>query len=669
MTGAWWAAAPAMLVSAAILLVPGLIATAPLRLAWVARIALSSAISIACIGIAGVAFSLFGVFFAAWQVVLVALVLGVVAWLIRGWVPDAPRERVRWWWLASAWVLSALLIAVVAFWGVASPEQFSQTYDNVFHLGAISHILAGGDASSLTLRTLIEPQRAWAPYPSAWHSLVALNVQLCGVSVPVAVNATWIAVCATVWLPGVAWLAQLIARPFESGRVALIALPLGTAFGAMPYALLSWGTLYPTFLATALVPAAIAIPVAVWPPRFRVRVGRAVLAGAAGLAAVLAAIVFAQPRVLATWAVMMAPFVLYFAWRAYRPAWRAGGRHRRRAVTALVAAVGALVVAAGVGFAYVVFRLGLFERPLDDRLGGPQAKASQSVAAGISQVLGQAWPAGSTGTISFPSIPLALFVIVGIVAVWRGRRLRWALVSYLALAILFVIAAGADDVLTKLLTALWYKDRYRLSSALPVFGVAFAALGILVSARWLGHRAVRRRTGAVAFAWGTALVSALTLVVSGGSSAIAVVFALPAASAADEVVSVRQIQFLQDVGRIVPADERLLGDPWDGSAMSLLFGDREPVFPHVNGQWDPHRLLLAQRLGEIETVPEVCQALDALRVRYVVYNPHEFGGGDPIGNQFFAIHDAVGAGLFEPLLTDGESTLYRIDQCGRLPAR
>ncbi len=184
---------------------------------------------------------------------------------------------------------------------------------------------------------------------------------------------------------------------------------------------------------------------------------------------------------------------------------------------------------------------------------------------------------------------------------------------------------------TKLLTALWYKDRYRLSSALPVFGVAFAALGILISARWLVRRADRRQigAGAVALAWVTALVSALSLVVSGGSAAIAVVFALPPSGAADEVVSVRQIQFLQDAGRLVPDDQRLLGDPWDGSAMSLLFGDREPVFPHVNGQWDPQRLLLAQRLDEIETAPEICEALDALRVRYVIYNPHEFGGGDP----------------------------------------
>ncbi len=370
MTGAWWAAVPAIVVSAAILLVPGLIATAPLRLAVgrADRAELRCKLSPAsasqeslsrCSGSS----SPHGR--SSWWRWFSRL----VAWLIRGWVPDTPHERVRWWWLASTWLLSSALMAIIAFWGVASPEQFSQTYDNVFHLGAISHILTGGDASSLTLRTLIEPQRTWAPYPSAWHSLVALTVQLSGVSVPVAANAMWIAVCATVWLPGVAWFAQLVARPFESGRVALIALPLGAAFGAMPYALLSWGTVYPTFLATALLPAAIAIPAAVWPPRFRVHVGRAVVAGAAGLAVVLSAIVFAQPRVLATWAVMIAPFVLYFAWRAYRSAWREGGRHRRRAVTALVTAVAVLVVAAATGFAYVVFRLGLFERPLDDRLG------------------------------------------------------------------------------------------------------------------------------------------------------------------------------------------------------------------------------------------------------------------------------------------------------------
>ena len=671
MSDLWWAALPAVLVSCAVLLIPGLVVTAPLRLAFMVRLALSAAVSVACIGIAGVVFAVVGLPFAAWQVLVVAALLAVASWWGRARVPPVHPvrpERLGWWWLAGSLAASGLLIAVVAFWGVGSPEQFSQTYDNLFHLNAVSRILADGDASSLTLRTLIEPARTWAPYPAAWHSLVALTAQLSGSSVAVASNAAWIAVCTVVWLPGVAWLAQVVARRFDAGLVALVALPLGAAFGAMPYALLSWGTLYPTFFATALLPTALAVPVAVWSSR-RPAPPRGLIAGLAGTAVVLLAIIFAQPRVAATWAVMILPFAAVVAVRAYRSAWRAGGRSRTRAVRSLILSAVGVLALAGAGFAYVVVRLGLFERPLDDRLGGPQARATQSVTAGIAQVIGQAWPAGSSGEVAFPAIPLALFVVAGMVAVWRGRRFRWTLVSYGLLAALFVLAAGSDDVVTKLLTALWYKDRYRLSSAIPVLGVAFATLGILASARWIARRSRRRpRVTAVALAGFTSLVAASTLILSGASSSIAMVFGMPADNARDELVSLRQIDFLHTVATIVPHDQRLLGDPWDGSALSSLFGGIEPVFPHVNGQWDPPRLVLSQRLDEIGTAPDVCGALDALRVRYVSYNPHQFGGGDPIGNQFFAIHKAVEAGRFVPVMTDGESTLYRIDQCGPLPS-
>jgi hypothetical protein len=110
----------------------------------------------------------------------------------------------------------------------------------------------------------------------------------------------------------------------------------------------------------------------------------------------------------------------------------------------------------------------------------------------------------------------------------------------------------------------------------------------------------------------------------------------------------------------------VLGDPWDGSAWTLVFGTREPVFPHVNGQWDADRLTVAFHLDDIDTDPNVCAALDRLRVRFVVHDPHEFGGGDPSGNHFPGPHAAVEAGLFTLVDSAGSTRLYRIDQCGAL---
>ncbi|MEN2738041.1 DUF6541 family protein [Microbacterium sp. X-17] len=665
----WIDAVPAILVGIVVLLIPGLIATAPLRLGLVARTAISAVVSVATIGAAGVLFGLARVPLAAWQPLVIAVVLGILAYVVRRRAPGLrlPRERVRWWWILLTVLGSAALIAVVAFAAVPSPDRISQTYDNVFHLAAIAHIVDTGDASSLTLRTLIETGKTWSFYPAGWHTLVALTVQLTGTSIPIAVNAAWIAVCAAVWLPGVAWLAQILLRRFESGRVALVALPLGAAFGAMPYTLLVWGTLYPTFLATALLPAAIAVPVltgtAFRSTRHRVT---ALVLGAAGTLLAIAAIAFAQPRALATWALLLAPFVVGAFVRRFRRGWRRRGRARRRAVLALVLTAGAVVLVLVVGFVYAVTRLGLFDRPLDERLGGPQAQATQSVLAGLWQVVAQSWPIGGAA-VTLPAALLAVAVLVGLVAGARRRTLRWAVIAYVIAAVLFAAAAGSDDIVTKLATALWYKDRYRLSSALPVLGVTFATFGILVTARLL--RRTRRTPWILAgiLSWAAAVTSALVLALTGVTSATASVFALPARAASSEVVSQAQIDFMRQLPTLVPAGQRILGDPWDGSGLTLLFGDREPVFPHVNGLWDADRALIALHLQDIDTDPAVCAALDRLRVRYVFYNPHEFGGGDPSGNHFAGVHTAVQDGLFTPVSTDGDSTLYRIDQCGPLP--
>lgn len=670
----WLSAVPVIAAAALVILVPGLIASAPLRLGLVARAAVAASAGVASIAGAGIVFSLLGVPFAAWQPLVIGIVLALCAAVYRRRAPRATpaREGVPRWSLVLAWLCAAAVIAVVAFALVPSPERISQTYDNVFHLSATARILADGDASSLTLRTLIETDKTFAFYPAAWHALVAATVQVSGAGIPIAANAAWIAVAAVVWLPGVAWLAQVLVSGFASGRVALVALPLGAAFAAMPYGLLTWGTLYPSYLATALLPVAIAAPLAALVPRGRTRLNATYLAlwPAAGITVVaVAAVGFSQPRVLVTWAVILAPFAISRAAAAYVRARRAGGRTRRVAGRWASAVAVTTVLGAIAGFAYLVLRLDLFGRPLEDRLGGPQAMATQSVLDGLVQVALQAWPTGVGGQIVFPAVLLAAAVALGLVLASRRRGMRWAVAAYALLAVLFALAAGADDVFAKLATALWYKDRYRLSSALPVLGVAFATLAILWTSRRLARRSTARRLPiAVALVAAVVATSAIAMAWGGVSRSVAAIFRLPDAHARTAVVSQAQIDFMRTaVAQTVPADQRLLGDPWDGSALSQLYAGREPVFPHVNGQWDPERLVLAWQLERIDDDPAVCQALDALRVRYVLYHPHEFGGGDPSGNHFAAVHRAVEEGLFEPVATDGDSVLYRIGQCGPLP--
>lgn len=668
----WWAAAPAIAVAAAVVLGPGLLATAPLRAGLIARAALAAPVSIALWGVTSVVAGALGLPFAAWQAVPPTLLMLAVCVVVRrsarpGAIsPRGPALA----WLLPSWAAGAAVIAFVAFPGV-QPDRISQTYDNVFHLSAVSAILDGFSGSPLTLRSLIETGGGGlAVYPSGWHLLVAATAQLSGAPVAVAFNAVWLVVAALVWLPGVAWLAQ-VAVPRRAEAVVPVALVVGALFGAFPYALLAWGTIYPTFLAHALLPAAVALPVLAIRTIAAMRPGprrtATIWLSAVGTLGVVGALGIAHPRVLPTWVVIGAPFVVWILARGYRRARRRGGRARRVANAWLGSVVSIVALGGAAAFAYAVVGLGLFDEPLADRLEGPQAQAVQTIGAGVVDVLLQRAMTGEGEELTWASPLIAAAVLCGVVAAARDRRTRWIVVSFALVAALFVLAAGSDGAIAKLATGTWYKDRFRLQAAIPVLAVPLATLGILAAARRLARSRIAARRIATALTAAVAATGAAVLALTGTSAATASVFRLPAERAVWEIVSQKQIDFMAGpVAETVPEDQRILGDPWDGSALTQLYAGREPVFPHVNGQWDPHRLSLAWHLEKIEDDPAVCQALDALRVRYVLYDPHEFGGGDPAGNHFPGPHAAVEAGLFDPVATDGDSTLFRIDQCGEL---
>lgn len=668
----WWHAAPAILVAGAVVVGPGLIATAPLRAGLLARVALAGLVGVASTGVAAAVFGAAGLSFQPWQTLVVALLVAGVAFGVRRLAPHlvVSNVRLRALPVAGAWIAGAAAIALVAFWGVPDPDRISQTYDNVFHLSATAAILDGFSGSPFTLRSLIETEGGFAYYPAGWHLLAAQTAQLSGQSVAVAFNACWIAVAALVWLPGVAWLAQTVAPRRFAVPAATAALALGAAFGPFPYALLGWGTIYPTYLAHALLPAAVAVTVlairgVVAARRAR---GRAVVVASLGVLAAVGALGVAHPRVLPTWVIVGTPFVVAFIAQRVAVAWRRGGAHRRRAVRAVAIASGVVVAAFAAAFAYAVVGLGLFDEPLSDRLDGPQARAVQTVGEGLAQALLQQSMTGATGAITAAAPLLAVVVLGGVALAVRRGGMRWVAASFAVGVLLFALAAGSDGDIAKILTGTWYKDRYRLAAAIPVLAVPLAAVCIAwIGARLRHIRARSRSAWSAVAAVAVLATSAPILGATGMSEATASVFRMPDADAERQIVSQKQIDFMEnEVRGIVPPDQRVLGDPWDGSALTQLFADREPVFPHVNGQWDPHRLALAWHLDDIDENPDVCAALDALRVRYVLFDPHEFGGGDPAGNHFPGPHAAVERGMFEQVATDGTTALFRIDQCGPL---
>ena len=262
----------------------------------------------------------------------------------------------------------------------------AQTYDNVFHLSAIASILEHGR------RVVVDPAHAHRARPR----LRLLSVRLAFPRRPHGPDDRSInsgrRQC------GVARCQRrgLAARSRRGSRRSACPASLprprhrrasaGAAFGAMPYALLTWGTLYPTFLATALLPAAVAVPVLAWRgwraarPTVRGRGRR--LRSLRRSRSPTAASRSVSLGCLATWALLLAiPVigVVVTSLRAWLACWEAGAR-----ASVGVTLVGAVATSGRWSARRRLWylrrtSLGLFERPLDDRLGGPQAEAIQPI--------------------------------------------------------------------------------------------------------------------------------------------------------------------------------------------------------------------------------------------------------------------------------------------------
>lgn len=665
----WWEAAPTFLLALISIGAIALVSTAGIRGSLLIRFALGGIGLLVSTGVAGVLAALLRMPFAWWQIMVIALLIGALTFAFPNTSGPTGEQRRFTVIVATSWGVSAAAIAIAAFAGIASPSQFSQTYDNNFHLSAIAHILDTRNASSLQLRTLIETSKTFSYYPSGWHSLVAALVQLSGTQTTVAINAIWFAIVAVVWLPGIGWLTTVIFPTAPRLQTAVGGILLAAAFGSFPYALLSWGTLYPTFFATAVLPATLAAGLLV----LRIP-GRTRLLWSGWFVLGCIAVAFAQPRALASAAILLALPVAWSVTQFARNQIHAGDAARRRFLRWSIVTVATLLLLAVIAGTYLWFRFDLAHRPIGEHLNGPQALAKMTISEAVWSSLTQSWLIGEGASVTAPSFLLAIVVCIGFFVAARQPSQRWLAASFVLTNVLFIAAVGSDSVLSKLLTGIWYKDSYRLSSLIPIIAVPLAVVGIQTVSQWFSAQLNQNRAhiaGRNTWLAGVSLfLSFLTLASSvvvmrgsGMTAAIGNTFRLDEINDGSAIVDLKQIDFYGRIAEIVPANEMVLGDPWDGSALTLLFGDRTPVFPHVNGQWDTDRLVLAYQLTEIGSNAAVCQALRNLNVHYIVSNPHTFGGGDPSGNHFSAIRDAVNEGHFTPVLSDGSNTLYRISEC------
>ncbi|SFR95750.1 hypothetical protein SAMN04487846_1230 [Microbacterium sp. cf046] len=618
-----------------------------------AMIAASPAFAVTIVAITAVAAPWIGLSWSVLPVILVAVVVGLVLFLIRratrrATPPPAPRRRFDGW-LLFAFLVAAALLAyrVVAVFG--SPENISQTFDNIFHLNGVRFVLDTGNASSLWLGRMTNPSGGLGFYPAAWHGLVALIVQLSGASIPAAINAATLVISAVVWPLG----ALLLTRTLF-GRSPVLSVSAGLLAASLPVfpiLLMDYGVLYPYQLGLALLPVALAATLRALGLAGGVATAPGRVWWAVAVLGCLPGLALAHPGSLVGWLALTAPMVAVFGVLRLRGARTVGRRW-------LI--VGAFVAYLAVG----AVLLDTLRPPAEARGWPPQMGILDAV---IDVVTISAWYEVS-------AVIAAAAVLAGVVWAFIARSARGyvALGMYAVTALLYVAVAALPLLaLRDALTGGWYNNLPRLAAVLPIVLVPLGAYGAACTWSWLARRSAVHRVTARRPRWiaATLAVVATALVALGMQAPL--LSPIPTAERwaqspfvlgpASALLTSDEAALLSRLDEHVPEGVVVAGSPWTGASLAYALADRPVLMPHTLMEIGDELETINDGLADASAGDEVCDALEDLGVGFVLdFAGREVHPGEhPLpGLQGLADSDAV-------RLVDeqGDARLYEIVAC------
>lgn len=752
----WFGLTPAVLYAGLILVVPGYITVRIFGVRGPIAAALSPAISIGLVGILAIHCSNSHIWWlpsAFWQGVVVVWIsaLGVrVAWTLirrgprafrgllspRRWSRargvQGPNGRERSFVQRLVWAGTGMpqwlptLIGVIvggtmiigAFTSAfVSPQYFSQTNDNMFHLNVVRNILNTGDASSFTVQQLTSGGQPPVFYPAGWHAFVALVASATSVAPIPAVNAATIAVFVVIWMLGIATLVQVLAGPrilpVVFASIAAAAMP------AFPLRMFAWGGLYPNMLGIAMIPAAIAttlLAVRWWGTSatggifHRVPAHTAPSGGTANVVADHAQVV---------------------------PQHRRGGRHRqtdspvptlsrnsytvhqprhyalsRRPAWRFAQAL-PLIAAQGIGMAFghpnVAFAFGLFLVCVTGVRLGPWAVASWHVTrrtrlawmtwAGLGAALGAGalvvmlwvWMAPAwTPTWTFSndaatswfqglldsqrgtpgSLAIAILGLFGIIATIQHQQ--WIILLYYALSLgLYVLVSSVGDVnVRRFFTGIFYQDPVRVGALLVIPSIMMVALGSVwilqiiwaLLSRFSRERFARRQTLVVGMMIALAVgITAQLGVAAPYAALVARWYVVPSQEA--RLIDQDGYAMMTALPKYVPKSDVVIANPGNGSAFAYAMNGTKMMFVHNIQTNTLDEQVIAQHLGHRVWRNNVCRAIERTHAYYYL----SMGAGKIWNTSRLQFPGLPRHGMnpkqAKAVITIGDDVLYRITWC------
>jgi hypothetical protein len=657
----WFNAVPVIAAAVAVMFLPGLLVTYLAGLRGIAAWALAPIVPISVAAIGAIVAPSLGVRLSIWVLVVpslvIALVVGVLAFLLRRRLPARAADDRGMTIAMLAGLGVALIVGVItAKLSITDADNYSATFDAVFHYHALAYIQDSGNGSSLTVSSLGMTDVKAAFYPAAWHDLTAILQNLTDASIPEAANVITVVIALLVWPLG----CMLFARQlFGQSRLAVaVAGALSVAFPAFPWTLMGYGTLWPNVLGLALLPAGLAVLMSIVGLAKDDLIGRA--RAWVVLPVLMLAALMAHPNSVFSFVVLAVPVLGTWLFIWVRKQHQAG-----RTVRGLVLA--GVMVAGAFVFAYVVNEL-----PMVNAIKATRWPHFETVPQAIGEVL-----LNSTNRKPAAWL-LSIVVVIGIISCIRQKTRRWLIAGHVLSGALFMMAAAINSDRTALFTGFWYNDSWRLAAMIPITGVPLATIGVLAIATAIRNVVTKQTVLRLPrIAHSQIAIVAVVVVAFGGlttgfysddkAAFVEESYAQMDGGGNQKLLTRSKLALIEDVERIVPPDALIAANPWIGATAVWSLADRKLLIPNLDPLiMTPDQAYLAKNLIRASTDPQVCRLVTKLNVQYLMTGPIALADGpnDSRLPFFSGLRDPNGAKGFERVAQEGGSELFKITACG-----
>ena len=541
-------------------------------------------------------------------VVLLGIAAGAVRFVRRRVPVESRPQDGRMGALLAMLSLSAFASMLVIFASCGgSWELVSQTWDAIFDANATRQVYETGLVSPLQISDFAFPQPVHTYYPSTFHALGALFMQLSGADAVVATNVVAAVLAGMLW-PSVAVLSAWIVVGPRSPRPAIMVL-LAWGFWALPWAPIGWGVLWASALAAVVVPLVVAGAVAfVSPTQWLGRRGAGgLVVGGVALIATL------HPRIAAILALLLVGL----------GCWWVGGRvisqlRRGEWIRAVATAAPALVM---------LLVLGQFLRGFgrnNSQFGVRVWPVERPVVLEVLGYLGN----GVGGSIPQPLTAIA--ILVGLRFAWRSGPLRALSLLAVGAVLLDIITATLRGVWAfEVVARFWYNDRVRtMAVAAGVLVVVVAVGWQRLTAWWAARMAASPFSARYAGAYPS--ISAALVFIIGAASAIPYMserYIQASNSPSLSLITPDEVAAFQRVAEIVPPGDRILNNANDGSALLYAYVNRKPtLFIAGLAGSTPNSEYLRDQLILLEP-SNICKLMREDGIHWIINNGRAYSNG------------------------------------------